>query len=119
MMLTLDKELRLGFVPAAGWYDAEVVNIETVLVNGTETKLRFAFRLDTGHLAYMSCNLSHDPKSNLARLWTTLTGKDSATIRLAELLGKRCRVYVERYETINRVFRVEGGETDGICRRTA
>lgn len=112
-MMTLDKELRLGFVPTAGWYDGEVVNIETVLVNGTETKLRFAFRLDTGHLAYLSCNLSHDPNSKLARLWTTLTGRAADSIRLNELLGKRCRVYVERYESINRVFRVEnGGETD-------
>lgn len=107
MTWTPDKPIRLGLTER-GWYDGEIINIETVRIQGgTETKLRFTVLLDSGHLAFFHCNISHDPNSKLAQLWTNLTGQDCSVMTLSELIGKPCRVFVEPQGNTNRITTIE------------
>lgn len=92
--------IRPGLVPADGWYTADIISVDGT--NGTEPRVRFTLLLDTGHLAWISFNLSHDPNSRLVQFWASCIG-DPEEIVLASAVGKKLRVFIEKSAGINMV----------------
>ncbi|GIW61127.1 MAG: hypothetical protein KatS3mg087_2193 [Patescibacteria group bacterium] len=95
MVLSADTEIKMGTVECEGWYDGMIVDAEVVSLAGGYQRARIVFfLLGDNHLAAAYLNLTDDPDSKIARLWRVATGTEPDRIRLVDLLGKQCRVYV-------------------------